>query len=260
MAILINQEFFKLLKMKSTYWVSMFLVLIVLGVSLICKLYPKTFPGQIFFTSSFGSDTWIIFAMIAACASIISMEFQYGTIKEIIYQQYSRGAVLISKWVVMFLYSIYLYLLTSASALAGKVLFLNDKFSIMQIDKMSVEHITYVQQWLVSMGSSFVTLWLVLSVVFLFATLFKTSTMAVSVGMIAFFAFNAVSTLLFHIIAKYTWVKWNPFNFLNFANQIGDPARKALTKLSSTQLLIGSLLYTALFFVIGLISFRRRNV
>ncbi|WP_268912520.1 ABC transporter permease [Lentilactobacillus sp. SPB1-3] len=260
MLTLIHQEIFKLLKKKSTYWASIILILVVIGISFICKIYPKTFPGQMFFTSSFGSDSWVMFVMIAACASIISMEFQYGTIKEVIYQQYSRETVLISKWITMFLYSVYLYLLTGLAALVGKVLFLNNTFSITQIDKVSNGHITYLMQWFVSLGSSFVSLWLVLSVVFLFATLFKTSTMAVSVGIIAFFAFSAVSTLMFSVIAKHNWVKWNPFNFLNFANQIGDPARSTLTKLSDAQLFVGSILYTVLFLLIGLLSFRRKNV
>lgn len=37
--------------------------------------------------------------MIAACSSIIAMEFQYGTIKELLYRKYYRGQILISKWI-----------------------------------------------------------------------------------------------------------------------------------------------------------------
>ncbi|WP_243686268.1 hypothetical protein [Lentilactobacillus rapi] len=83
-------------------------------------------------------------------------------------------------------YSIYLYVMTGAVALLGKVLFVNDQFSLTAIDPYS-NHLTFLQQWLASMSSSFITLWLVLSVVFLFATLFRSATMAVTAGIVAFF-------------------------------------------------------------------------
>lgn len=259
MKTLLWQETFKLLKKKSTYWVSIVLAVVVLGWALVSKLYPKIFPGNLFFTSSFGATTWVVFVMIAACAVSLSMEFQYGTIKELIYQQYPRSAILISKWIVMFIYSIYLYVMTGLVALLGKVLFINQEFSLFDVGRYT-NHQTYLQQWLTSMWGSFVTLWLLLSVVFLFATLFKTSTMAVTVGIVAFFAFDVISGSMFELIAKFHWFKWNPFNFLNYTNQIGDPTRHTLTQLSDNQLLIGSLMYTALFLCIGLLFFRKRNV
>lgn len=261
MRTLLWQETFKLLKKKSTYWVTIFLVISGLGQAFLEKLYPhnKVLTAPMAFSSSFAATTWLIFIMIAACATVLSMEFQYGTVKEIIYRQYSRSTILMSKWLVMLGYSIYLYVMTGAVALLGKVLFVNDQFSLTAIDPYS-NHLTFLQQWLASMSSSFITLWLVLSVVFLFATLFRSATMAVTAGIVAFFAFNAVSVLMFKLITKFNWVKWNPFNFLNFSNQITDPARHALTQLSDTQLLIGSLAYTALFLAIGLVSFRRQNM
>ncbi len=54
--------------------------------------------------------------MIAATASIITMETQYGTIKNVLSQRYSRTQVLISKWLVMLTYSVYLYVMTSVLA------------------------------------------------------------------------------------------------------------------------------------------------
>ncbi|GAF36465.1 ABC transporter permease [Lentilactobacillus farraginis] len=259
MNTLLWQESFKLLKKKSTYWVSIMLAGIVLGFALLSRLYPKVFPAKMFFTSSFGATTWVVFVMIAACATSLSMEFQYGTIKEIIYQQYSRSTILISKWLIMLVYSLYLYLMTGIAALLGKLLFVNSKFSLTDIG-VYTHHQTVLQQWFTNMGSNFVTLWFVLSLVFLFATLFKTSTTAVTVGIVTFFAFNVVSTLMFQLIAKFNWLKWNPFNFMNYANQVQDSTRDALTKLSDTQLLVGSLSYTALFLGIGFLFFRRRNV
>ncbi len=256
---LLWQEEFKLLKKKSTFWVTILLVGLVLGTAFLSKASPKFAPPKMFFTSSFGGTTWIVFVMIAACASTLSMEFQYGTIKELIYQQYSRSTILVSKWLVMLIYSLYLYLVIGVAALIGKISFVNSRFSLSDRDIYS-NHLTFLQQWSLQTISSFITLWLVLSVVFLFATLFKTSTVAITAGILGFFALNAIGILMFKIIAKFHWFRWNPFNFLNYANQVNDPARQTLTKLSNNQLLAGTLIYTILFLSIGLLSFRKRNV
>ncbi|MFD1125223.1 ABC transporter permease [Lentilactobacillus raoultii] len=259
MKTLLWQETFKLLKKKSTYWVTIVIMAIILGQAFLGSVYPKVIPAKMFFTSSFGATTMIVFVLIAACAASISMEFQYGTIKELVYQQYSRSTILISKWLVMLIYSLYLYVMTGTVALIGKVIFLNNKFSLNDKDIYS-NHMTFLQQWLSQMESSFITLWLVLSIVFLCASLFKTSTVAVTSGIVGFFALNAIGVLMFKVIAKFHWFRWNPFNFLNYANQVTDPTRKSLTQLSDNQLLIGSLMYTALFLCIGLLFFRKRNV
>ncbi|MCI2019166.1 ABC transporter permease [Lentilactobacillus hilgardii] len=259
MKTLLWQEGFKLLRKKSTYWVTIVLAGLVFGSALLSRMYPKTFPAQLFFTSSFGATTWVVFVMIAACATSLSMEFQYGTIKELIYQQYSRETILISKWLIMLAYSIYLYAMTGVVALLGKIVLVNDKFSLGDTGTYTY-HLTFLEQWLATIGSSFITLWFILSIVFLFATLFRTSTTAVTVGIVMFFTFNIISTLMFKLIDKYHWFKWNPFNFLNYSNQIVDPTRHTLTLLSDNQLFFGSLVYTLFFLCIGLLFFRRRNV
>ncbi|MCH4163677.1 MAG: ABC transporter permease [Lentilactobacillus diolivorans] len=259
MRTLLRQEGFKLLKKKSTYLVTLVIIIIILGQAFLGKIYPKAIPVKMFFTSSFGATTMVVFVLIAASATSLSMEFQYGTIKELIYQQYSRSTILLSKWLIMFAYSLYLYIMTGIVALIGKVIFANNKFALGDNDIYS-NHLTFLQQWLSQMGSSFITLWLVLSVVFLFATLFKSSTVAVTAGIVGFFALNAIGILMFKVIDKFHWFRWNPFNFLNYANQVTDPARQALTKLTNNQLLIGSLIYTVIFFGIGLTFFRKRNV
>ena len=59
----------------------------------------------------FSATSWIVFIMIAAASTIISMEAQYGTLKNLLYRKYSRGEILVSKWITLVIYSVYLYLL-----------------------------------------------------------------------------------------------------------------------------------------------------
>ncbi|WP_257593992.1 ABC transporter permease [Lactiplantibacillus plantarum] len=94
----------------------MLLAVVTFGVALLGRLKPTIFPAKQFFQLNFISAPFLVLFMIAATASIITMETQYGTIKNVLSQRYSRTQVLISKWLVMLTYSVYLYVMTSVLA------------------------------------------------------------------------------------------------------------------------------------------------
>ncbi|MBT1145105.1 ABC transporter permease subunit [Lactiplantibacillus argentoratensis] len=256
MLTLYRQESFKLLKKKSTLWISILLAVVTFGVALLGRLKPTIFPAKQFFQLNFISAPFLVLFMIAATASIITMETQYGTIKNVLSQRYSRTQVLISKWLVMLTYSVYLYVMTSVLALIGKFIFVNNKFSL--TDKGDVHQIWL--DWLITLSSNFLTVWLLLSLVFLMATLFKSSAAAISIGIIGYFALSLLNGFLVVLINLYEWVKWNPLNFLNYPAQLNNPALSQITKLSTTQLFWGNVCYIILFLLIDWLIFRKRNV
>ncbi|HAT55070.1 MAG TPA: ABC transporter permease [Lactobacillus sp.] len=253
---LYKQESFKLLKKKSTLWVSIVLALIVFGFALTSRLQPKYFSASGLFASNFGATTFIMFFLIAAAASIITMEFQYGTIKTVVSQRYSRSSILISKWLVILTYSLYMYIMTGVLTLIAKFIFVNSKFSLTDAGYNN----KIWQDWLANLGAGLLTLWLLISLVFLLATLFKSSAVAISVGILGYFVLNIVSSIMFILIHSHEWLKWNPINFLNYASQIVEPSLSKMTRLSDTQLLWGNIGYIAVFLCIGLLLFRKRNV
>ncbi|MCF6165586.1 ABC transporter permease protein [Furfurilactobacillus rossiae] len=256
MLTLYRQESFKLLKKKSTLWVSLFLVMVELVFAFLSKTWPKVLQPQQMFVQNFEGLALILFLAIAAAASIITMEFQYGTIKTVVSQKFSRSAVLISKWLVLFTYTIYLYVLSAIVAIIGKFVFLNSSFSL--TDKGWNQKIWI--DWLASLGAQFLTTWLLLSLVLLIAASFKTSAVAISVGIIGYFILNTVNTIMFYFIHLHEWLKWNPINFMNYGSQITVHSVAQYTRLSDIQLLAGNLGYIALFLAIGLLIFRKRNV
>lgn len=108
MITLVKQETFKLLHKKSTYAVSATLLILMTLFAVLSRSHPKYWgQPQDQFVQLFTGINWIVLFMIAACSSIIAMEFQYGTIKELLYRKYYRGEILVSKWITMLLYSIY---------------------------------------------------------------------------------------------------------------------------------------------------------
>lgn len=258
MTQLLRQEFYKLSKQKSTWVLTILLIVQVLGFGYMSKSNHQYFPAETLFYTNFTATGWLTFIMIAFSAIIITSEFQYGTIKSLFYQKYSRSMILISKWLTMLIYSIFLYLLTAILSLLSIVIFSLNSVKIM--DKFSTNQ-TNLQHWLTVLGANFVTLWLLLSLVFLLASIFKNSAVAISIGLVGYFALAVISGLMFLLIDKWNWLRWNPLNFINFGNQIQSVREMSkMTHLSNVEMLIGSLIYIAIFLIIGLLTFRKKEV
>ncbi|MFT8767200.1 MAG: ABC transporter permease, partial [Lentilactobacillus hilgardii] len=88
MVTLVRQEIFKLVHKKSTWATSIILLVIMTIFAVISRNHPNTIDPKTIFVSLFTGFDWIVLFMIAAASSIISMEFQYGTIKELLYRKY----------------------------------------------------------------------------------------------------------------------------------------------------------------------------
>ncbi|MCV3740081.1 ABC transporter permease subunit [Lentilactobacillus hilgardii] len=257
MVTLVRQELFKLVHKKSTWATSIILLVIMTTFAVISRNHPNTFDPKGMFPDLFTGIIWIVLFMIAASSSIISMEFQYGTIKELLYRKYYRGEILVSKWITMFLYSVYFMLLAFVYSLILKLVLFNGTFQLSE--NYGYKHSILATTIYTSLAQ-FVALWLILSLVLLLANLFKSSAAAISVGIIGYFAINVISSMLTIIIKKWTWLKWNPLNMMNYPGQVASPELHKLTLLSTNELLIGSLVYMVIFLGISYSVFKRRNV
>ena len=157
----------------------------------------------------------------------------------------------------MFFYSVYLYVLSFVWTLILKVALFSNTFDLAKVGRNG--H-TLLENLGITMGGNFIGLWLILTLVLLLATLFKNATVAVSVGIIGYFASSIVASLMFMLIAKWEWLKWNPINMLNLSSQVVDSSYKVLTKLSVEQLVWGNLGYIVVFLFFGYLIFKKRNV
>ncbi|AFR99310.1 ABC transporter permease [Lentilactobacillus buchneri] len=258
MITLVKQEIFKLLHKKSTYAVSATLLILMTVFGVLTRNYPKYWGDpKGLFVEMFTGINWIVLFMIAACSSIIAMEFQYGTIKELLYRKYYRGQILVSKWITMLLYSIYFYALSFVWSMLLKVVLFNDKFKLS--DTYQSGHSVIEAQWLGIIGS-FLTIWLVLSLVLLLANVFKSTAAAISIGIIGYFALSMVSGVMFLLMHKWEWLKWNPLNMMNLPQQLLSSSVHKMTLLSTPEMVVGSLVYTAIFMAISYVVFKRRSV
>ncbi len=257
MATLVKQEIFKLTKKKSTWICTAFLIIIQIAMAIAVKTYPRFMDPSEAFSSMFLGGALVVFFMIAASATIITMEFQYGTIKELLYRRYFRGQIWTSKWITMFLYSIYWFVLTFIISLLLKMTLFNSQIDFSQ---MLSGNNTVLGLSIKTLLANFLTLWLILSLVFLLANIFKNSAAAVSVGIIGYFATSIISSILMMLIQKWEWVKWNPFTMLYLPGQVQASQMSNLTKLSINQMITGNFVYIIIFFVLGYWIFKKRSV
>ena len=256
MFTLTKQELFKLVHKKSTWITTIFLLIIQIGFSVFAKNNPHSADPLIAFRNGYEGFILIVFFIIAASATIISTEFEYGTIKELLYRKYSRGQVLVSKWITIFLYSLYWYILVGlVSLLLNETVY--PKISLGQ----SAGHgYSYLTSLLAVQGANFLNIWLLVSLVFLLANVFNNSAVAVSVGIVGYFIVSVASTFITGLVAKWSWLKWNPLNMLEYPVQINEPSLSHVTKLSLNQLAAGNLVYIVIFLALGYLVFKKRNV
>ena len=259
MGNLFRQEIFKLSKRKSTIIFMVFLIVENLGMAYLAKVNEKYILGGELFARGYLSYFFIAMALVAACATIISSEFEYDTIKNIVYQPYSRRQIIISKWLAMLSYSIVLYLIASLMSLISKLIWFNHSFQLTQKVYQN-ESMTILQYWLVQVFGTFLITWLVLSIVLLIASGLKKSAVAVSVGIVGYLSLGLISPIMVQLMKNWHFLKWNPINMMNLPNQLSDHHMSTMTMLTTNELLVGTIVYIVLFMGIGMYAFSRKEV
>ncbi|WP_190317131.1 ABC transporter permease, partial [Staphylococcus argenteus] len=124
MGTLIKQEFFKLYKKKSTFIAPIVFILLMVAQGYIATKYNIT-PKETFI-SGFNGFSWFALLLIIQASTIISMEFHYGTIKNLLYREYSRTTMIISKVITLFIISLIYFVITIIASIGIGSLFFND--------------------------------------------------------------------------------------------------------------------------------------
>jgi ABC-2 type transport system permease protein len=87
MGTLIKQELYKLNHKKGTWLALAFMVVVQIGFAVLSWRYPKFFGTSMLVMNNYVGGMLVDFIMIASAASMIAMEFQYGTIKQLLISQ-----------------------------------------------------------------------------------------------------------------------------------------------------------------------------
>ncbi|HHW9673567.1 TPA: ABC transporter permease [Staphylococcus aureus] len=250
MGTLIKQEFFKLFKKKSTFIAPIVFILLMVAQGYIATKYNKIFTPQESFTSAYNGFSWFAFLLIIQASTIISMEFHYGTIKNLLYREYSRTTMIVSKIITLFIISLIYFVITIIASIVIGSLFFND---------LNIFESSGNQLLLVSLGT-FVGVWLVLSLTLLLSSATNSTGVAIAVGIVFYFASSILAVIQTALLEKIDWLKWNPINMMNIMLQTVEKGFSKSTKLELHELFIGNIAYISIFLILVVFIFKKKNI
>ncbi|MDU0995167.1 MAG: ABC transporter permease, partial [Staphylococcus lugdunensis] len=158
MGSLIKQECFKLSKKKST-WIWPIVIIAIMFTLLFISQNSDIMSSEGLIQGGFSGFYWVVILMIVQASTIISMEFHYETIKNVLYRNYSRTSIVISKVITLVIYSLICFIGVIAVTLLLYAISFND------IDLLAPHgsQPPLLNEMLLLAVADFVTMWLVLS-------------------------------------------------------------------------------------------------
>ena len=257
MGTLINQELYKIFKKKSSIIIPIIIFILMIAMAVLSNNYEDILKPESQFKQGYTGFSWIFFLMIIQAATIITMEFHYGTIKNLLYRNYSRMSIILSKFSALFIYSLVLFIVTTLISLGLKLVL----FSDMDILKQSGDNLSLLQEHLLTALATYIGMWLILSLTLLISCLLKSPGVSIAVGIVFYFASSVISGILFAAINQWEWLKWNPINMMNLSTQVLDnEVFKKMTKLELHELYIGNIVYIIIFLALVIFAFKKKNV
>lgn len=250
----IKNELFKLTHQKVT-WIAPILVLILM---MITRAFTDNSEQRLLIMATYNSSEWILLALIIVGSTVLTMEYQNKTILLTIYKSPSRFQVFMSKLLVLSIYNLFLHILAIVFTLLLQLTPLKAHVSWLVINKYSQSLVVnMLTTTLIDLAAST----LIVSLIFLSSCLIKSNSIVITVNMaIVFMGQTASSQLLLTNAKLLNFVKWNPLNMYNLTAQYYNYAVYHDTShLSNPELLIGTLIYTLIFFILGYYIFRKKR-
>jgi ABC-2 type transport system permease protein len=187
--------------------------------------------------------------MISSAASIIAMEYQYGTLKMLLYRQFSRLQVFMSKMLTIVIHLVTLQTLATVTGIS---------LTLMAFPKYDVQQ--HLLKQLSEALSEVLMVLLLLSLVILLATCFRSNAAAIASGFISYFGIQLIGSFLLLAVQRWEWLKWSPLTMMMFSAQIEEPQITRFTHLNTLTLGIGATFYLVGFMMVAYSRFRKQPV
>lgn len=249
MKITIKHELFKLKQQR----VFLYSCLVLLAL-MIYTAYPPLYITKTILAQGFGANQWVLVIMIAVSANFITMEFRDNTMPTLLYKSANKRIPYLAKFIVLFLTGIALLLVGLVLAFIFQLL-LARRFSW----ALMLNGHSLVANYLAGIGGTIIYLLFIISLSLLLVALFRSNATVIIIGMaIGFLGADLSAVLLQALPGIRAVLAWNPLNMINIVH----PFTNGITGiyLSTGQLLVGNLVYTALFLWLGLWAFKRMRI
>lgn len=240
---LLKQELYKLALKKSLKWLFgiLFILVIILG-----NVFARFGGSSEYFTSYGYVGMFISIIVLVNASSTLMTELHSGSIKILLSRQYSRITVFFSKLITLLLLHFALLFTAFVGMMLSRFIFFAGK--------------TVKISWFEPVIANLLTTWMVVAITILLVVLLRSSALALTIGMILTVGGSLISAVMTPLIAHFAFVKWLPTNMLLAGQEYRHPQYEALTSLSAPAIIIGNLVYLAIFMGLAIWSFNKQNV
>jgi len=269
MGSLLVNEWLKLAKKKSTIFLFLFLIVATFGITYLMKLAQASVDGPQSFAELSGVSSFLNLVIVILAASTVAEEFSKGTIKFLLIRPFTRSQILFSKWLVCMAYGLVGTIILGISSFFASIIFL--KQSSYTASMTSFGGWNAIEVALLYGATNLLMLVFYVSITLFISAVIRSQALAVGLGIGVLFGSSMMNALLFIIMAKHSWLRWNPFNLLNIRELILDfiqmlGGTKSWTSASDMYLLtywqmgIGILVISAIIYFITNWLFTKRDV
>ena len=253
MAYSIKQEFYKLIHRKIT-WISAILLLFLM---ILTGFAMAEDTKKLVLALTYDSSDFIMFILVIVGATSFSMEFQNNAILTLLYKSANKIEVYLSKYLAIFIYDIFLHVLAIFYTIVLR-------YTIFRYNvDWNTIYLYHQPVWINMLATSAIDListMLIITIVFLLSCIINNNAIVITVSLLVTFMGQSISASLMNKHMLIRVMKWNPFNMIDLTRQYANYSMYVLTThLSNPQLLLGSLIYIIIFFIIGYLIFRKKR-
>ncbi|WEV39695.1 ABC transporter permease [Lactobacillus sp. ESL0681] len=249
----IKQEFYKLKYQKITWF-----ALVTLLALMVMTSYTIGYGEEkLLLMTCYDAPDWIMFILVIIASTLFSMEFQNNTILTLLYKASSKIKVYLSKYIIIFAYDIFLHVIAIMLTIILKIALIGSKISWLAIYQYQQP---IWKNMFKTMLIDLLTTMLIISLVFLLSCLINKNAVVITLSLLTVFMGQGVSANLLNSNKLVNVLKWNPFNMINLTRQYYNFGMYyKTTQLINEQIIIGTILYLVLFFVLGYLIFRQKK-
>ena len=248
----IKQEFFKLTKQQIILKQTVILGMMIASFAGVTKFGNfDVFSADNLVITCFNSSWLIVFFMVYLASQTFSMEFRFGTIKNLLQKNQQRRTIFFSKLVTLTGYSVYLNVVALVVTIC---------LSMLLFPEVSLERTEVIRTLLANVLGNFIGMWLFASLSLMISLVVTNESLASMLGLVTYFLSSMLAGMQFMVLEQFSWLRWNPLNMLNLSNQLTNSGMEKLTQLATNQLLVGNLVYILGFILIANFVFSRKTI
>lgn len=249
MTTIMRHELFKLQHQKII--VGSLLVLLLL---ILYSAFPLAFITKNLVAQGFGLSQWTIIIIIALSSNSITMEYRDKTMPTLLYKSPNRAVPYFAKLFTLILLGL---ILTISGIIFSLILqpILASRYSW----SVTLYHPSLMTVFWANVGGGTLYLLFAITLSLCLVSLCRSNAVVIIVGLIiGFLGANLSAALMKALPGARSVLAWNPLNMINVIQPFANNMK--LVGLTVPQLVIGNLIYSIIFLLVGLWAFKRARV